>query len=444
MRIRKQAVVIIHGIGEQRPMDTLRSFVNAVVPPGTDGASQYYNKPDEMSGSFELRRLVTVDSRPRTEFYEFYWAHRMPHATWTRIMAWLHLLVFRSKSQIPEQLRGLWWIAWTGISLAAMVFGAASLFALWPALAPEWWPKSGIGFSAIPLLALGLAAAQAFILSYIGDAAIYLSAHPSTVAARQDIRSAGVALIESLHAKGDYDRIVIVGHSLGSVIGYDIIKHLWQRLHESHGSPDRPGNDALKKVESLARMDRNAVQDSKTCAQACHDAVHALWHEQRSQGFPWLVTDFVTLGSPLAHATLLLADNRTRFDRLIRERELPVAPPLPDSGNGIAYHIPYQRSDGAPRSIAALHHAAPFAVTRWTNIYFPCRNVISGDVVGGPISTLFGPAILDVPVNTRRMNGFLSHTFYWPQFPADCGQAGDPLAALKDALKLGLRRERER
>ena len=27
-----QAVVIIHGIGEQRPMDTLRSFVDAVLP----------------------------------------------------------------------------------------------------------------------------------------------------------------------------------------------------------------------------------------------------------------------------------------------------------------------------------------------------------------------------------------------------------------------------
>jgi hypothetical protein len=30
----KQAVVLIHGIGEQMPMDTLRSFVGAVLGPG--------------------------------------------------------------------------------------------------------------------------------------------------------------------------------------------------------------------------------------------------------------------------------------------------------------------------------------------------------------------------------------------------------------------------
>jgi hypothetical protein len=29
----KQAVVVIHGIGEQRPMSTLRNFVEAVMSP---------------------------------------------------------------------------------------------------------------------------------------------------------------------------------------------------------------------------------------------------------------------------------------------------------------------------------------------------------------------------------------------------------------------------
>ena len=31
----KQAVVVIHGIGEQRPMDTLRGFVEAMIPTDT-------------------------------------------------------------------------------------------------------------------------------------------------------------------------------------------------------------------------------------------------------------------------------------------------------------------------------------------------------------------------------------------------------------------------
>jgi hypothetical protein len=34
-------------------------------------------------------------------------------------------------------------------------------------------------------------------------------------------------MLEALHDKDEYDRIVIVGHSLGSVIGYDITTHAW-------------------------------------------------------------------------------------------------------------------------------------------------------------------------------------------------------------------------
>ena len=48
----RQAVVLIHGIGEQRPMATLRGFVHALLPKG-----EYYSKPDDISDSFERRRL---------------------------------------------------------------------------------------------------------------------------------------------------------------------------------------------------------------------------------------------------------------------------------------------------------------------------------------------------------------------------------------------------
>jgi hypothetical protein len=40
---REQAVLLIHGIGEQRPMDTFRGFVNAVWK--TDTALHNQNNP---------------------------------------------------------------------------------------------------------------------------------------------------------------------------------------------------------------------------------------------------------------------------------------------------------------------------------------------------------------------------------------------------------------
>ncbi len=74
----RQAVVVIHGIGEQRPMDT-----SAVVRGGgAAGAARdrvkFLSVPDRMSESFELRKLVAPQtrSRPITDFYEYYWATR--------------------------------------------------------------------------------------------------------------------------------------------------------------------------------------------------------------------------------------------------------------------------------------------------------------------------------------------------------------------------------
>ena len=65
----EQAVLFIHGIGEQRPMDTLRSFVGAVWTSDTSlhrdhplGAS-CWSKPYELSQNFELRRLTTAENQ---------------------------------------------------------------------------------------------------------------------------------------------------------------------------------------------------------------------------------------------------------------------------------------------------------------------------------------------------------------------------------------------
>ena len=92
--------------------------------------------------------------------------------------------------------------------------------------APGWltkWSTFPLGLAALLLLLQGL------VLNYIGDAAIYLSPEPRNIQARQAVRDAGVALFESLHSGLDaehaYDRIVVVGHSLGSVIGYDILTY---------------------------------------------------------------------------------------------------------------------------------------------------------------------------------------------------------------------------
>ena len=92
----RQAVILIHGIGEQRPMETLRGFVDAFL----DGDS-YHSKPDTISDSYELRRIklrwvkasateagVNPDW-PDTDFYEYYWAHHMYGTRITHVTNWI-------------------------------------------------------------------------------------------------------------------------------------------------------------------------------------------------------------------------------------------------------------------------------------------------------------------------------------------------------------------
>ena len=71
----RQAILLIHGIGEQRPMSTLRNFVTALVGNG------FRSKPDDLSKSFELRRLTYEVEKDDviylTCFFECYWAYRL-------------------------------------------------------------------------------------------------------------------------------------------------------------------------------------------------------------------------------------------------------------------------------------------------------------------------------------------------------------------------------
>ena len=124
----KQAIILIHGVGEQVPMDTLRGFVEAVwttdpsvIGPGR--TNQVWSKPDEISRNFELRRLTTAENTrgQRTDFFEYYWTDLMADTKLAQVAAWVWVLLLRSPRRIPGQLRGLWWAVWVlGLGVLAL------------------------------------------------------------------------------------------------------------------------------------------------------------------------------------------------------------------------------------------------------------------------------------------------------------------------------------
>lgn len=418
----RQAVVVFHGIGQQQPLDTLRGFLDGML-----GEGHYWSKPDRMSESLELRRFTMAGGGggvPATDFYEVYWAHRMKDGEFSGTLRWLLRIAGTPFWKVATSLRALF--------LVLQVLGLAALsLATWSivsAVAGEGRPLTEVvtqwqTYAAGALAVLQFAAGR-WLTGSLADAARYLTPNPANIEVRRDVRSQGTTLLRALHEDGNYFRVVIVGHSLGSVIAYDVVRQLWDDLrhpdvHRSGAQPEAHGfDDAVKDLRAASDEDTGRVVEEFQQAQ------HRLWRENRHRGMPWLVTDLVTLGAPLAHAELLLTTRRVSFARRKRELEFPTCPPAPGDDGRTVYSQQYRATvDDFPliRNFLVGHHSAPFGPTRWTNLYFPHRRMILGDMVGGPVRELFGIGIRDVPVRpsydgwrARWYGTFpMAHSAYW-------------------------------
>ncbi|MDG4475797.1 hypothetical protein [Thiovibrio frasassiensis] len=454
----KQAVVVIHGIGEQRPMETLRSFVEAVLPETLKSAQKKYrSKPDQMSESFELRCLQAPKDReahrPITEFYEYYWAHHMRDSKYGSVFSWLGGLLLRRPWKIPRKLLPIYFVTYSGLLLAAaiLIWGlfdqtSQSLMARFTVL----YEKKQLYF-ALAVLVLQ-AIGSRFLLGYVADAARYLTPSPDNIDERNKIRAEGIKLLRALHKSEKYFRIIVVGHSLGSVIGYDMIRHLWMELRESHNPCPKKQPEALGFDGVAAQLQHGTPTVDSSEVEAFQQKQHELWREHREVGIPWLVTDFITVGSPLTHATLLMAEDPQSFEQRKIEFEFPCCPPA--SSEETHYQKNYESPEYShPVSVRIPNHGAPFASTRWTNLFFPYRMGILGDLIGGPLAGSFGRGIRDVPVRSGH-GGFLrktlySHVCYWkpPEEGAEKeeehGPESNSLTALQAAMRLESLRSKE-
>jgi hypothetical protein len=264
---------------------------------------------------------------------------------------------------------------------------------------------------------------NSFVVPYFGDVARYVMATPDTVSKRAIVRDRGLKLLRALHGVDEngkrdtdeqpYGRVTLVGHSLGSIIAYDLLMQFWAEAGPTKGSLE--GN----LLKSFQEMDAFLASDDSSLSMGLyHKHQDAISKELRDANEPWLITDFITLGSPLTHAEFLITENKNRFKQLIEQRLLSLSPPYPYEGGREA--LLYKREDGPPIEYGA-HHATVFAATRWTNIFDRAHPLffLMGDLISGPCRDNFGAGVDDRSVRIRRKRWFwpfvriFTHTDYW-------------------------------
>lgn len=438
----KQAVVMVHGMGEQRPMETIRSFVKTVWsddrgltpalhtgkrtrdPETKTEINKSWVKPDERTQSQELRLITTpADVKGRiTDFYELYWSDVTHGTTVDRLRAWVKGLLWRRWSDVPRDVKALYVLVWLAF---LTIVGPGAIAAVMKAFSIE-----SFGFSAGIWAAI--AAAMALLVSgvlapYLGDVAIYVQAFPGTVAKRKEARERGLALLQGLMDDDRYDRIVLVAHSLGTILAYDLLQLLWIKNcsvsldDETRRVFDAVGKDALP-MDSGAR---SAIKWDAVKRQQFRETQWAVYKALRSapnDKTRWKISDFITLGSPLTHAEFLLTRNEADFHRGVEERLFSTCPPVTEWWpKKLTVLFPRDKLPKHP------HHAAMFAAMRWTNIYDRGNWVITGDPVSGPMTENFGPGVENIRVRlTWRFGRVFTHTTYWSRSASghEVGEAG--------------------
>ncbi|WP_242453502.1 hypothetical protein [Mycolicibacterium sp. P9-64] len=475
----RTAVVIVHGMGEQRPMDTLDGFVKTALHPLSGLYPQtsrtwdyYYSRPAEITGSYEARRYIsrplTDNSSPepkqgQAEIYEYHWSYLMTGNRFADLGPTTLRLFLRRPGNVPAPLLGIWRVVWLAIlaipmALVVLLVGGHLLNKDVP-----WWILGTVSSAIVLLFWLGIlrmligAVVKSITASFV-DVARYLDTAPHSYAARRAIRGGLVDLLHALHAEGRYSRIVIVAHSLGAYIAYDALTSYWAQVHQQHAKrPD--GTTPLPiKLASLRGLEKAADEvianeDDTEALDEFQKQQFALWQDLRRQGNPWRITDFVSVGTPMALADILVTRpklfgglkktdperRRELFDGLVRRGALVTCPPrtetLPVEGHEHSKANYGYKGDGIRQ---VLGSQSPFAVTRWTNLWFPVKpGGLKGDWFGGPLRPLFGHGIRDIDVQGNQPERFkrgMAHTEYFKH--PDRDNPGDAAWHIRKTLAL--------
>lgn len=314
----RNAILIIHGIGEQHPLQTLDQFARGLrlalnaehFPEGEDAYRVIHRQVTYLTPKAQepwLENYIALeagDDKPKFDIYEFYWAHHMTgQASISDIKSWVgevsryarryyrkraaqwsaeEMSRFALRRKEDPTLRNLFepngQFHHNGYlrNFGWMLRAALAIYELLKDSALRNWPFIRMLYNFVSRKLNEL------LVNYVGDVVVYTTMDRKArhYEVRREILRSGRLEVEALLKNGAYQSILIAGHSLGSVIAYDIVN----RLHTMPilGSDAEQWKQALTRVRGLitfgSPLDKIAFFFRQQVAKNAHIRRHMLNH----------------------------------------------------------------------------------------------------------------------------------------------------------------------
>lgn len=251
----RTAFIVIHGIGEQNPFEALDSFTRGMVKQLESqgvplGAAHRIAERKNAAGSEWTEsyvRLTPPAGNDVIDIHECYWAYLTEEKiSVTEVWQWVERTLegtrnfYRENEELVHQYekdgkvrfrlervaRDLRWLS----LLYPVIRFAIVLLSLFSRITQlQFIEKMIAGLNRL---------LKPILVGYIGDIAIYttMDAKSRFFQLRQQILAHTETLLEAVLADQDYDRVIIAGHSLGSVIAYDTLNRLNIKANLASGS----------------------------------------------------------------------------------------------------------------------------------------------------------------------------------------------------------------
>jgi len=244
---RNTAFLVIHGAGTHRPFEALDLFargfwesIAGIYPAYRDSwRHELLRRPNRVEHYVSL----SPEGRSKLGFFEYYWDCYVDHQVGLReIIDWLQ--------QVSDSARRFY-SARPDLALAHQRQGSDLFrdgdFRVGGYLVSFGWIGrmlnflERVGLARIPVVSgvttLVLDRASRWISEMMGDLVMYTTAdvRSQSYAIRQTVLNTAVEELKILLQRDDFDHIIIVGHSLGSLIAYDAINRIIVDLNAGNG-----------------------------------------------------------------------------------------------------------------------------------------------------------------------------------------------------------------